>query len=755
MKLDNLPSLRLVYALVHTPAVLGHIFTVNCKPLTIQRADPILFPGVVSPHVHTVVGGTAFALTETNEEAKAANATTCDKTLDNSNYWQPQLYHQRFDGKFELVEMQGIMAFPSIGDYNTGVCPPSHPKAILSVFLEFFYDTAAVKNFNRLVWSMGDPTGYGLHGDFINGWTDQQALERAMDTCTGSLGVNDPRCSLNVGPNGPGQPSLQSPQIEPPNEDVGLRGPLDRLPGDNPVTGLDLVTYSLTSKIPPFTALSYVWGDPADRVTSCWSGGKTVSMTRNLSAILQCLTSSMIPGSEPFLLWIDALCINQADLKERAEQVKLMNQIYSRANPVLVFLSTTSAPFEVGLNFLRQAAAHPDWHYEPSMQPHLTLSSGLDAHSETLRNSVIAIFAAPWWTRVWTVQEFVLSGRVVFRCGDEEMDEATLLAAFESLKTHESSCCWAARREANGDSKGYLDLPSVANGGLSLYQATMRFDQLHVMRNAQAFDARSLLGALATFRTRQCVDARDHIFGMLGLDLGSESRELKARLKVDYTVSPKELFADVACSMIHSSGCLDVLSHVCQYASTRGQLSGLPSWVADWTATVDETFHHYYSERTRRIALSNASMDLEAEWQRLSDGRLSTKAIIIGYIKTVVSGYQTSNTSLFGEKRIETWIEVFTSRCNWDSDCQHLLHNGPAHPKDEGKPPISEFSEMITAGHALVGWQNDPGRQLRAFKDWRDWLAHQDPEALPEDTRQNARNFDDLVKLLGKEMSLF
>ncbi|KAF4595452.1 WSC domain-containing protein [Ophiocordyceps camponoti-floridani] len=334
MKLDKCAALAPFFL----PNALGHIFTVNCKALTIQRGDPIVFPGIPSPHVHTVVGGTAFALTESNDDAKASKATTCDKVLDNSNYWQPQLYHQRRDGKFELVEMQGIaayyidracdyaagrrkcdntphcrappaglrmvvgnpylrtydasnpeqraishvclgpgtsndtahlptkqcerlraetffpscwdgvnldsanhkshMAFPAIGDYNTGVCPPSHPIAILSVFLEFFYDTAAIRDFNRWVWSMGDPTGYGLHGDFINGWTDQAALERAMDTCTGSSGVDDARCSLNVGSGGPGQPSLQSPQIRPPEEDVGLRGPLDRLPGDNPVTGL-------------------------------------------------------------------------------------------------------------------------------------------------------------------------------------------------------------------------------------------------------------------------------------------------------------------------------------------------------------------------------------------------------------------------------------------------------------------------------------------------------------------------------------
>lgn len=84
---------------------------------------------------------------------------------------------------------------------------------------------------------MGDPTGYGLHGDYLQGWTDQERLERAIATCTGNRGVDDPNCSLNVGADGsPGHASEQIVQTPPPTEDVGINGPLDKLPGNNPVT---------------------------------------------------------------------------------------------------------------------------------------------------------------------------------------------------------------------------------------------------------------------------------------------------------------------------------------------------------------------------------------------------------------------------------------------------------------------------------------------------------------------------------------
>lgn len=129
------------------------------------------------------------------------------------------------------------MAFPAVGGYNSGVCPPSHPLAIMSLFYEFFYDTGAIRDFYRLVWATGDLTGYSLHADYINGWTDQEALELSLDTCTGHRGVEDANCSLNVGPDGPGRARPRQVETEPPREPIGLEGPLYKLPGNIEVSG--------------------------------------------------------------------------------------------------------------------------------------------------------------------------------------------------------------------------------------------------------------------------------------------------------------------------------------------------------------------------------------------------------------------------------------------------------------------------------------------------------------------------------------
>lgn len=87
-----------------------------------------------------------------------------------------------------------------------------------------------------------------------------------------------------------------------------------------------------------YCALSYVWGD-ARQMKPIVVDGKTLLVTENLYAGLLSLRAgrSLLPGSQD-VFWIDAICINQEDVREREHQVQHMAVIYARALSVLVWL---------------------------------------------------------------------------------------------------------------------------------------------------------------------------------------------------------------------------------------------------------------------------------------------------------------------------------------------------------------------------------------------------------------------------------
>jgi hypothetical protein len=76
---------------------------------------------------------------------------------------------------------------------------------------------------------------------------------------------------------------------------------------------------------PEYTALSYVWGDEKIRSTIEINGQMT-SITTNLDTALRNLWQKQGEGVS---VWADAICINQADDKEKASQVRMMGDIYS------------------------------------------------------------------------------------------------------------------------------------------------------------------------------------------------------------------------------------------------------------------------------------------------------------------------------------------------------------------------------------------------------------------------------------------
>jgi hypothetical protein len=88
---------------------------------------------------------------------------------------------------------------------------------------------------------------------------------------------------------------------------------------------------------PSYTALSYAWGPP-NPLHTILLNNKEIPVRKNLWMFLAQLRRS----GEYTWLWSDALCIDQNNVAEKNAQVRIMDQVYSNAEVVIVWLGAES-----------------------------------------------------------------------------------------------------------------------------------------------------------------------------------------------------------------------------------------------------------------------------------------------------------------------------------------------------------------------------------------------------------------------------
>ena len=84
---------------------------------------------------------------------------------------------------------------------------------------------------------------------------------------------------------------------------------------------------------PEYETISYVWGDPGNTSTVLLNGQET-TVPMCAEEALNCMR--LHHGARDRNLWIDAICIDQGNLDERAALVRIMGDIYRDATANLI-----------------------------------------------------------------------------------------------------------------------------------------------------------------------------------------------------------------------------------------------------------------------------------------------------------------------------------------------------------------------------------------------------------------------------------
>jgi hypothetical protein len=183
---------------------------------------------------------------------------------------------------------------------------------------------------------------------------------------------------------------------------------LDGLPANNSLSFLldhyDIVQLNLNEK-PKFHALSYAWGESEKTHTINISGTHHLKVTKSLVTALPYVVQTCTTN----LLWIDQICIDQSNVLEKNQQVGLMEDIYSKAEEVIIW---TGEEIE-GL----QEMTHREW--------------AVDGFSEPNFSVLYQLLTRPWFRRSWIVQEVVLAQKATFLAGSCQIPSLSLIQAWQ------------------------------------------------------------------------------------------------------------------------------------------------------------------------------------------------------------------------------------------------------------------------------------------------------------------------------------
>jgi hypothetical protein len=250
--------------------------------------------------------------------------------------------------------------------------------------------------------------------------------------------------------------------------------------------------------------------------------------------------------------WIDSICIDQTNILERSDHVRRMKQIYENAHNTIVWLGEQSDDSDTALDFID--VLHEMSRVGQSDEEMCKILQMVQYRPKwiALRN----FFFRKWWTRVWTIQEFVVPTSVSICCGIRTVNRTAVAAAL-----------WVADR---CNTTGFKD----TNAFHIAWNRRRTWLIYNIVNKPEKDLSISLLSLTAYFCSSDVTDDRDRLYGLNGLSTENHG------LVINYSWNVDKVYMVFAKSFITKHKSLDIICFAPLFSATSG--SSLPSWVPDW-----------------------------------------------------------------------------------------------------------------------------------------------------------------------------
>lgn len=337
-----------------------------------------------------------------------------------------------------------------------------------------------------------------------------------------------------------------------------------------------------------YRAISYSWHADADAKDygSIVCNGKPLRITRNLSDLLYRLRSPTARQS----LWVDQLCINQDDEREKEQQIPLMQKVYQQAGDVVFWIGEEDEHNPAAFSLIEKLdSVYREVGYEtPQVPPAGAIAD--DTYTSNLRlpslrsgewKPLMEIFARMVFRRLWIVQEIVLGHSVLVMCGSHTIDFEKLGGAASYLGGSDwISILQAFYADAFLEEIDSLEpMIEIEKLGCVDFLIGLYIRRWRLCRKEHA-DFQQLLLSARMYKTDRAF-IQDRVFALLGL-LSAHSPDggIPDELLPNYGKTVDMVFRETAQYLLRQ-GSLDILSGVEDLSLRRPDL-GLPSWVPNF-----------------------------------------------------------------------------------------------------------------------------------------------------------------------------
>ena len=328
-----------------------------------------------------------------------------------------------------------------------------------------------------------------------------------------------------------------------------------------PGSSIDLVFCRLKtvrlSENPRYEALSYCWGDPIfNQQIQCNERG--LAITTNLYVALKQLRYP----TEPRILWADAICINQHNITERNQQVRLMRHVYERAERVVVWLGAETQFTYLGMPLIPKLVA-ADKKSDSSEDQGALIRRGiavvlrendLPQRYDDAWKGFFELVQRSWFERGWIVQEAAVASSIIVCCGRFVVTLQDFMLALIYSNTI-------------GLAEDYLS-PNFGRL-MSIALTGQTFKQGHQL---------SLLSLLLRHRLAITTDPRDKIFALCGIAYDAGPGFMNIQIDYQPSHSAQEVYREFVVKMLAVYKNLDVLS-----VPNGDRVPDLPSWIPNFS----------------------------------------------------------------------------------------------------------------------------------------------------------------------------